>query len=105
MAPGGGVSSCKELVESWQKISRFDTTKTHDELEKSITCIGEKFRKCSIHELLECPICKRSMYPPFYQVNTTPIYFYDRGVHTSFHAESRLISWDTCHLLSAIGTR
>lgn len=72
MAPGGGVSSCKELVESWQKVSRFDTTNIHDELEKSITCIGEKFQKCSIHELLECPICRRFMYPPFYQVITTP---------------------------------
>lgn len=71
MAPGGGAS-CKELVESWPNFTRFDTTNTH-ELEKSITCISEKFHKCSIHgvhELLECPICKRSMYPPFYQVIT-----------------------------------
>lgn len=62
MAPGGG---------SWTNFSRFDTKKTHDELEKSITCIDEKFQKCSIHgvyELLECPICKKSMVPPFYQV-------------------------------------
>ncbi|PHU05782.1 E3 ubiquitin-protein ligase SINAT2 [Capsicum chinense] len=67
MALGGGAS-CKELVESWPNITRFDTTKTL--LEKSITCIGEKFQKSSvhgIHELLECPVCKKSMHPPFYQ--------------------------------------
>lgn len=73
MAPGGGAS-CKEIIETWQNFISCDTTNT--QLEKSITYLGEKFRKSSIHsvhELLECPICTRSMYPPVYQVNT-PLY-------------------------------
>lgn len=30
----------------------------------------------SVHELLECPVCTNSMYPPIHQVRTLEIYYF-----------------------------
>ncbi|KAG9137776.1 hypothetical protein Leryth_019397 [Lithospermum erythrorhizon] len=67
MAPGGGY--CRE-VESHSKFVRNDTLLIKADSFKSVARLTEKNAMNSannLKELLQCPVCDISMYPPIYQ--------------------------------------
>lgn len=73
MAPGGGVY--KGEVESHLKNANYDIAVV--KADKNITPLkpkissSEKYGVASIngvHELLQCPVCRGSLYPPIHQV-------------------------------------
>ncbi|KAI3446407.1 hypothetical protein Pfo_003072 [Paulownia fortunei] len=69
MAPGSGA--CKEAVQSHSKYAHYDISMMKAENGstpiKSTTALGEKHGVNGVHELLQCPTCANSMYPPIHQ--------------------------------------
>jgi len=73
MAPGGRI--CKEVLESLTSVSECETVTSKAEVKSSassrmILPSGGKLGISStngVHELLECPVCLSSMYPPIHQ--------------------------------------
>ncbi|KAI5671673.1 hypothetical protein M9H77_12037 [Catharanthus roseus] len=72
MAPGGGV--CKGEVDSHLKNGHYDISVV--KAEKSNTPLRPKINLSEknviasingVHELLQCPVCKGSLYPPIHQ--------------------------------------
>ncbi|KAF6138741.1 hypothetical protein GIB67_040873 [Kingdonia uniflora] len=72
MAPGSSV--CKEIVPESQSVD-MDLSSTNDILESfhlsktsNVSSVkGGISSTNGVHELLECPICTKSMYPPIHQ--------------------------------------
>lgn len=72
MAPTG-TGTCKEVFESHARYEKYNMTAngidkscmTH----KSMLGLGEKYLPTpnGVHELLDCPMCMNSMYPPIHQ--------------------------------------
>ncbi|KAL8456301.1 hypothetical protein ACS0TY_034497 [Phlomoides rotata] len=69
MAPGG--SACKEAIESRSKYTNYDVSIMKTESGgipvKSNVSQSEKHNRHGVHELLQCPTCEDSMYPPIHQ--------------------------------------
>ncbi|KAL0452945.1 UNVERIFIED_CONTAM: E3 ubiquitin-protein ligase SINAT2 [Sesamum latifolium] len=69
MAPGGGAF--KEAVESHSKYSNSEMSMMKAEIGntpvRSSTSVAEKHGINGVHELLQCPTCADSMYPPIHQ--------------------------------------
>lgn len=71
MAPGG--SAFKEAVESHSKQTncKMSVVKAESGTLKTNTSQSEKHGIHGVHELLQCPTCADSMYPPIHQVYTS----------------------------------
>lgn len=69
MAPPGG-SAFKEVVESHPKQTNYKMSKMKAEsgAVKTNLLLAEKHSIHGVHELLLCPTCADSMYPPIHQV-------------------------------------
>lgn len=70
MAPGS--SAFKEVVESHPKQMNHKTLKMKagSGTVKTSMSLAEKHSIHGVHELLQCPTCADSMYPPIHQVFT-----------------------------------
>lgn len=72
MAPGGGA--CKEAVVSHSKYANYEISMMKAESGsipvKTNISLAEKHSINGVHELLQCPTCADSMYPPIHQVYT-----------------------------------
>ncbi|KAL7098074.1 hypothetical protein ACP275_10G183000 [Erythranthe tilingii] len=68
MAQGGG-GSCKVTVKSHSKYANYDASTMKAEIGSAPTCVkrAEKHSIDDVHELLRCPTCADSMYPPIHQ--------------------------------------
>lgn len=70
MAPGS--SACKEAIESRLKYTNYDISMMKAESRgipvKTSVSQTEKHGVHGVHELLQCPTCEDSMYPPIHQV-------------------------------------
>ncbi|XP_011075097.1 E3 ubiquitin-protein ligase SINAT2 [Sesamum indicum] len=69
MAPGGGAF--KEAIESHSKYLNSEMSMMKAEIGntpiRSSTSVAEKHGINGVHELLQCPSCADSMYPPIHQ--------------------------------------
>ncbi|KAI3471521.1 hypothetical protein Pfo_028171 [Paulownia fortunei] len=69
MAPG--VGACKEAVKSHSKYANYEISMMKAETGsiplKSSISMAEKHGIDGVHELLQCPTCANSMYPPIHQ--------------------------------------
>lgn len=96
------VRATESLAAGWMGSDSIECVSSIDEMDEEDTALTQSSKphggaappagftpSTSVHELLECPVCANSMYPPIHQVDSFPLF--------------QLIFWWSCDLAAYSG--